>query len=268
MAQVSLNFLIHETEAEYRKKAKTYLTSHALADFHRCPLLYWQKVQGLITDEERPAYVLGRAAHMLILEGRNRFDMEYIVGDGPVNARTGKPYGTSTQAYAEWVSSQGKPIITTEQFALIMNLATGIRSHAIAAELLSNGVPEGIIRTEYCGRLCQARLDFFNPERGIIDLKSVDDIDWFEADARRYGYAYQLAFYRSLLAQVLGRKAPCFFVAMEKRPPFRVGVWQVTEAVLDQCQRENEAAMARLSECEARNLWPTGYEEIRAFDYV
>jgi len=266
MARAKLDFLVRETEAEYREKAKTHLTSHALAEFRRCPLLYWYKVQGLIADEERPAYVLGRAAHVLILEGRECFDAEYVVGDGPVNARTGKPYGTSTQAYAEWASSQGKPVITTEQFALIVNLATGVRSHAIASALLSDGVPEGVIRTEYCGRPCQARLDFFNPERGIIDLKSADDIDWFEADARRYGYAYQLAFYRSLLAQVLGRKAPCFFVAVEKRPPFRAGVWRVTEAVLDQCQRENEAAIARLGECERKGAWPTLYEEGLIFD--
>jgi hypothetical protein len=146
MARANLDFLIRETEAEYRQKAKTHLTSHALADFRRCPLLYWHEVQGLIPDEERPAYVLGRAAHVLILEGRERFDAEYAVG-GPINARTGKPYGTNTQAYADWAAAQGKPVITEEQFALIVNLATGVRSHAIAAELLSDGVPDQIVRT-------------------------------------------------------------------------------------------------------------------------
>ncbi len=39
-------------------------------------------------------------------------------GGGPINARTGKPYGASTQAYADWAATQGKPVLTDEQSAL------------------------------------------------------------------------------------------------------------------------------------------------------
>lgn len=267
MARASLDFLIREGEAQYRAKAKTHLTSHALADFRRCPLLYWKKQQGLVPDEDRPAYLLGRAAHVLILEGRERFDAEYAVG-GPINARTGKPFGANTQAYADWAAAQGKPVITDEQFALIVNLATGVRSHGIAAELLSDGVPEGVVRTEYCGRSCQARLDFFNPERGVIDLKTCDDLTWFEADARRFGYAHQFAFYHALVARGTGEDAAVHVIAVEKKPPYRCGVWRMSEQTLAVARRENEAAIARLGECESRNPWPTGYEEVRAFDYA
>jgi len=263
----TLDFLVRESDAEYREKAKEFLTSHQLADFRKCPLLYWHKVQGLVTDEDRPAYLLGRAAHVLILEGRERFDAEYTVG-GPINARTGKPYGTNTQAWSDWAAAQGKPVITDEQSALVVNLTTGVRSHVIAAELLSDGVPEGVVRTEYCGRPCQARLDFFNPERGVIDLKTCDDLTWFEADARRFGYAHQFAFYHALVMRTTGEDAPIHVVAVEKKPPYRCGVWQMSEQTLAVARRENEAAIARLGECESRNLWPTGYEEVRAFDYV
>jgi hypothetical protein len=263
----TLDFLVRESDAEYREKAKASLTSHQLADFRKCPLLYWHKKQGLVPDEDRPAYLLGRAAHVLILEGRDRFDTEYAVGS-PINLRTGKPYGTNTQAYADWAAAQGKPVITEEQFALIVNLATGVRSHAIAAELLSDGIAEGVVRAEYCGRPCQARLDFFNPERGVIDLKTCDDLTWFEADARRFGYAHQFAFYHALVVRVTGREAPVHVIAVEKKPPFRCGVWRMSAQTLAVARRENEAAIARLGECESRNLWPTGYEEVRAFDYV
>ena len=263
----TLDFLVRESDAEYREKAKEFLTSHQLADFRKCPLLYWHKVQGLVPDEDRPAYLLGRAAHVLILEGRERFDAEYAVG-GPINARTGKPYGANTQAYADWAAAQGKPVITDEQFALVVNLATGVRSHTIAAELLSDGVPEAVVRTEYCGRPCQARLDFFNPERGIIDLKTCDDLTWFEADARRFNYTHQFAFYHALVVRVTGQESPVHVIAVEKKPPYRCGVWQMSEQTLAVARRENEAAIARLGECESRNLWATGYEERRVFDYV
>jgi rhodanese-related sulfurtransferase len=194
----TLDFLVRESATEYREKAGQFLTSHQLADFRRCPLVYWHKKQGLVPNEDRPAYLVGRAAHVLILEGRERFDAEYAVG-GPINARTGKPFGANTQTYADWAAAQGKPVITEEQFSLVVNLTTGVRSHAIAAELLSDGVPEGVVRTEYCDRPCQARFDFFNPEREVIDLKTCDDLTWFEADARRFGYAHQFAFYHALV---------------------------------------------------------------------
>jgi hypothetical protein len=37
-----------------------------------------------------------------------------------------------------------------------------------------------------------------------VDLKTCDDLTWFEADSRRYGYAHQLAFYRAVLKKALG----------------------------------------------------------------
>jgi len=272
--QSILDSLVRETDAEYREKAKTYLSSHALTDFRKCPLLYWQKQQGLIQDEDRPAYFLGRAAHVLILEGRERFDQEYIIG-APINPRTGKPYGANTQAYADWAAEQGKPVLNDEQFALITNLAAGVRSHHIAFDLLSNGIAEGVVRMEYCGKSCQARLDWFNPERGIVDLKTCDDLTWFEADARRYGYAHQMAFYRAVLTQAisgniarLNTTIPVHIIAVEKKAPFRCGVWAVSDQTLAVAQRENEAAIERLKACETSDSWPTGYEEVRTFDYV
>jgi len=65
-----------------------------------------------------------------------------------------------------------------------------------------------------------------------------------------------------------GEDAPVHVIAVEKKPPYRCGVWRMSAQTLAVARRENEAAIARLGECESRNLWPTGYEEVRAFDYV
>jgi len=260
-------FLIRETDAEYHEKSKTYLTSHALADFRKCPLLFWKRKQGLIPDEDRPAYLLGRAAHVLILEGVEKFEAEYAVG-GPINPSTGKPYGPQTKAYAEWAAAQGKAVLTDEQYGLIASMAASVAAHPVAAEILADGIPEGVVRVEYCGLPCQARLDFFNPERGIVDLKTCDDLTWFEADARRFGYANQFSFYQALVAHVTGELFPVHAVAVEKKEPYRCGVWLMDDQVLAHAGRENEAAIKRLKTCELSGAWPTGYEERRVFDYV
>ena len=56
-------FLIREPADVYHAKSRQFLSSHKLADFRRCPLLYRRKQLGLIDDVDRPAYLVGRAAH-------------------------------------------------------------------------------------------------------------------------------------------------------------------------------------------------------------
>jgi len=260
-----LRFLIREPADVYHAKAADYLSSHQLADFRKSPLLHHRKRCGLIPDEDRPAYLLGRAGHTLILEGRGRFNAEYAVG-GPINPKTGNVYGANTKAFAEWSDAQGKPVLTPEQFDLLLRMHLGVARSELARPLLVEGTAEGVVRAKYCDRDCQIRIDWLNPARGIVDLKTCDDLTWFEADARRYGYVYQMAFYRAVLAQVVGHHVPVHFVAVEKKEPFRCGVWQVSKEVLGIAQRENEAAIERLKRCEAANDWPTGYEDLRVFD--
>lgn len=248
----------------YHAMSQNRLTSHSLADFRRCPLLYHKKKLGLIKEEESTAYLIGRALHTLVLEGRNTFDSTFVVG-GPVNPKTGELYGVNTKAYTEWVAAQGKPVLSPSQFNLIWQMAQSVHSHSIAHELLSNGVAEGVVRSNYRGVPCQARIDYFNPQGGIIDLKSCDDLTWFEADARRFGYANQLAFYRALVSRALNLNPAAYLVAVEKKEPYRCGVWRLADALLTQAQEENEAAIDRLQLCTATDVWPTDFEECRIF---
>ncbi len=263
----SVQDLIREPADVYHAKAGEYLSSHMLAEFRRNPLLFHKKELGLIEDQDRPAYVLGRAAHVLILEGREAYEQAYAFG-GPINPRTGQPFGSRTKAFREWAEAQGKPVLDDDQAALVENLNTSVQAHEHASNLLADGIAEGVIRAEYCGLPCQARLDWLNPERGIVDLKTCDNLDWLQMDARSYGYVYQLAFYRSLAATLTGERLPVYMIAVEKREPLRTGVWRMSEEVLGLAQKENEEAIARLIACREKDEWLTGYEDIRTYDLI
>jgi RNA polymerase sigma-70 factor (ECF subfamily) len=260
------DILLRESPEVYHAKAGEYLSSHLLADFRRCPQLYFRKRCGLVPHEDRPAYLLGRAAHVLVLEGKEAFQAAFAVG-GPINPKTGQPFGPTTKAFAEWAKTRQKEVLTVEQYALVEQMADSVGRHKIAGDLLSDGVAEGVLRNAYCDLPCQIRIDWFAPEKAVCDLKTVDSMDYFEADARRYGYCHQLAFYIAVLRERIGVEMPAFFVAVEKREPFRTGVWRVDEEVVRAAIRENEAAIGRLRKCEASGEWPTGYEEQRVFDY-
>jgi hypothetical protein len=263
-------FITHESAETYRAKAGEYLTSHRLADFRKSPLLYHWKRQGLAKDEDRPAYQIGRAGHVLILEGRERFEQEYEIG-GPINPRTGLPFGAGTKAFTEWAEAQGKPVLTAEQAQLVEHMHAGVMAHDLARRMLADGVAEGVVRCIYRGVASQIRIDWYSSQFGIVDLKTADDLTWFESDARRFGYAHQLAFYRAVFATAATKSpldVPVHLIAVEKKEPFRCGVWRLGEDVLAIAQKDNEQAIDRLKQCMQTAAWPTGYEQVRAFDWL
>ncbi|MCC7409515.1 MAG: PD-(D/E)XK nuclease-like domain-containing protein [Phycisphaeraceae bacterium] len=263
---IDLDILQTEPAADYHAQADRYLSSHQLADFIKCPLLHHKKTVGLIEDDDSSSYLIGRAAHVRVLEGRETYEAAFALG-GPINPQTRRPYGSNTQAFRAWADVQGKPVLSHEQVDLVEQMAAGVAMNDQAVDLLLYGQSEGVVRAEYGGTPCQIRVDWLHPHRGIVDLKTCGDLTWFEADARRFGYHRQMAFYRAVLAEALGGlMVPVHLIAVEKKEPFRCGVWRVGDETLALAQQENEAAIRRLLACRERDEWPTGYETIRLLE--
>lgn len=259
---IDLDVFTTEPAEEYHGRAGEYLSSHQLLDFMACPWLYRKKQLGLIADQDTPAMLLGRAAHARVLEGRDAYENQFALG-GPINPRTQKPFGSTTKAFAKWAEVQGKPVLSHDNVELIEQLASGVAMNDEAVDLILYGRAEGVIRTTYCDTPCQARVDWIHPHRGIVDLKTIADLTWFENETTRRRYHNQLAFYRSVLAAVIGEYVPVYLIAVEKIEPYRCGVWRISDDTLAIAQRENESAIQRMLTCRQLDEWPTGYEEIR-----
>jgi hypothetical protein len=263
---IALDIFINEPDEVYHAKGAHYLSSHQLMDFIKCPFLHHQKKLGLVVEKETEAYRVGKAAHVRILEGRDTFQERYCM-DWPCNA-DGEPMDGRTKAVKEWKAKQVKYPIQPKDSAMIEQMAMGVGMSDAAVERIAYGLAEGVVRVDYCGLPCQIRIDWFNPLYGIVDLKTCDDLTYFEADARRYRYLTQLAFYQAVLKEAAGVLVPVFLIAVEKKTPFRCGVWRVSDDSLAAARRDNEAAIERLISCRTENVWPTGYEEIRLLDVI
>ena len=276
-------FIVDIPADEYHQAAKDghYLSSHLLSDFRACPLLYHKKMTGSIEPTDTAAYQTGRALHTLILEGRARFDEEYLISSGPVNPKTGEPFGKTTKVYREWLAAQKRPTIDSEEFGWMSKLQSSVWLHPVANALLEHGRAEGTVRIALRGEPCQIRMDWFNPDFNgkpvIVDLKTCDNLSFFERDARKYGYPEQLAFYRQVFMEANGGMNAAahddpppevYIIAIEKREPYRCGVWKLTDELLDQATATNNTAMSVLKECRCRNEWPTGYEDERVMDVI
>ena len=259
---------------EYHQAARDgkFLSSHLLGDFRKSPKLYYKKLSGEIEPTESAALAVGRAVHVLVLEGRAKFDEEFLVTDGPVNPKTGEPFGKLTKAYREWASAQTKDVVGGSDFAFMSKLRESVWAHPVARELLDDGIAEQTVRTQYCGEPCQIRMDWFRADyegRPVIcDLKTAADLTYFEGDARRFGYPQQMAFYREILRAASGGEieADCYLIGIEKNEPMRCGVWKLTDGLLQAGAVENKRAIAELRECRRANNWPTRTEEMMLLD--
>ena len=274
-------YLLDIPEEEYHAATKRneFTTSHRLNLFRKCPALYKKTIDGEIVEGETEAFMLGRATHKFILEGKDEFFKEFDVCDGPINEKTGKPYGKDTEKYAEWAATLTKPTVTTEDFALIEKEREAVHAHPVAKDLLASGIAEGTIRTTWDDEPVQCRLDWFDPERNlIVDLKTCNDIDRFRFDIRDFGYIEQLAFYNFCVSLArgdtigIGRRPECYLIAVEKKEPYRVAVVHIVQlTILDaisnhmggESWRDDANAMIReLKKCRETGIWPTRYEDV------
>jgi hypothetical protein len=171
-----------------------------------------------------------------------------------------------TKKFAEWKAKQGKPVLTLNQMDLVEQMSRGVAINDHAVDLIAYGVAEGVVRADYCGVPCQIRIDWLNAYHGIVDFKTCDDLTWFETDSRRYRYHNQMAFYQAVFNQKIGELVPVHIIAVEKKEPHRCGLWRVSDDCLAVARHDNEMAIDQLKSCLNKDIWPTGYEEVRLLD--
>lgn len=260
---------VHIPEAEYHAAARRgeVVSSTMLREFRQCPAHYRDIVAGRADMPDSDAFRFGRAAHKLILEGDAAFLAAFSVG-GPLNRRTGRSYGSGTKAFDEWLGENGldrRRVVTDSEKSRLARMRDAARAHPEIARLFGCGWPERSVRSEMAGVACQARLDWLRPDGMAADLKTVEDIDSFEQDARRFGYLHQFAFYRETCRAAGAGDIDMVAVVVEKKPPHRAGVWHFAADTLEPYAAQNRQALESLARCRRDNRWPTGYEKTREF---
>lgn len=257
----TLDFLVQEPLETYNAKEKDFLTSDQLNDFRSDAFLFHKRRQGVLPEEKSYDQVFDRAALIRILEDRQQYDSQYISG-GPVNPKNGERYSNYSTEYRDWAASQKKIVLTDEQAQMIEQIDFSVRAHPHANNLLSDGVAQGVVRTEYRGLSCQTRIDWLSSQHGIVSVVLRSNFIWPESHLRN-GVVHRLAFQRGLISEYAAGDIPVHIIAVEKSAPYRCGVWNVSPRLLRQSQKEITAAIERLKLCLQNDHWPSGYEEIQ-----
>jgi hypothetical protein len=233
------------------------------ADYHAIAAVRWSHLKHMdrsplhylhATTQERPdtpALRFGRAVHVLTLEPE-QWGARYVVWDG--GARRGKA----------WESFEGdnadREILTADEAERVRAIAGAVRRHPVAGPMLAVGATEGVIQwaDEETGVACKGRFDHVHGR--LVDLKTAADVDprrWM-ANAYRYGYHAQLAFYADGLraSGVDLRDADPAIICVESVPPHDVLVYTLDPIIIDQGRQMYRRLLARVKECTERGEWP------------
>lgn len=265
--------LIVEPAEKYNALRSTYLTSHGLMDYLKCPKTHHLKTTGAIPFKTSKAYEIGTAAHVLILEGVEAFGERYYIinpDHQPINDKTKKPYGPATKAYTDWLDSvaDGRITLSPTDGQLVVDMADAVKAHDAARSLLEQGQPEGVLRATlqqssgYAVK-AQVRIDWFNPDVGLIDLKTISDLDEFIEQFEQYQYDLQFAFYQMVTEEATGQVFPVHAIVVEKKQPYRVGVFEIHQNQIEAKRKEIAEYLDSYAESAAADHWPTRYEGIQ-----
>lgn len=246
-------------EAHYHRRILGVVSKSAITEFARTPMHYKAWVDGLVKDEETDALAFGRAFHCALLEPE-KFSRSYAVAPYFGDRRFKGPKAER----AAWVAKhQGCAILEADDGAAIEGMVGAIRKHPLASRMIGEGEAElTAIWTDPETKLrCKARADFYSKKlRMILDAKSCEDAspEGFRRSAFKYRYHWQHAIYRGGFA-ALGEKVEHFvLLAVEKKPPFAIGVYELDDRGVLIAHDRVRALVDFMGHCVRSNVWP-GY---------
>jgi len=204
------------------------------------------------------AMIIGSATHTVILEPWE-FDKEFCIADIDGRTREGRNLLADLKA-------RGISPVTTEQMEMIKAMDLSVRNHKSAFRLLQTGYAEESIFwiDKETGIQCKARTDFRRDDGIIPDLKTCLDAspEAFQRTLLDRNYHVQAAMYldglneNNIVAEVF------VFIAVEKEPPFAVGVYVLDNDFVEIGRQQYKKALQILAQCIKDKKYPAYSEDI------
>lgn len=198
--------------------------------------------------ETTASMTLGSCLHAAILEGQEAFlDRFYVMDKADGRTKEGK----AAKAQAE-LDSEGKTIITMDDFDKMVGMAESVASHPSASQFLSSGECEMAFTwtDQATGIDCKGKADWIS--KGIlIDLKTTQDSGYsvFSKTITNMGYFRQLAMYRDGLRANLHPVERCIIIAVSSQFPYETECYELDEELLEYGQGEYKRLLKEYQAC-------------------
>ena len=210
--------------------------------------------------EHKTAFDVGTATHTLVFEPH----LADTVWCGP-ETRRGKAW-TEEKAAAD---AAGALLLTDSDYRLAKGMAEAVRANPDAAELLTSQMTceaSVFARDHIYGVDLRTRPDGWRKDIAtLIDLKTTVDAspEGFAKQAANFGYHIQDQFYRRVMT-LAGHEIDRFvFIAVGKKAPHKVGVYELDWRTLDEGNAAVKYALEQYARAQETGVWDYGFGELQ-----
>lgn len=255
--------LVEQTNEQYHS-GPGISKSHLDVISSASPRHYWHKYLNPDREPEEPtpAKVLGSAIHSIILEP-DLFSQAYVPNPGiERKSNVGK-----AEYEAFLAQNKGKIILTDDQYQRCLQVRDAVHRHPVASGLLRGGKAEQSFYAvdPETGELIKCRFDYLHDGGGMaVDVKSAEDASpaGFGKSVYNYRYDLQPPWYFDVLEINYGEVPKDWvFLAVEKDPPFAIGIYYPTPEQIEAGRRVARRDFLRIVQAKREGLWPDyGYE--------
>jgi len=224
-------------------------------------------------EEDKEAYVLGRATHHAIYEPE-LFRGSYVVWDG------GRRAGPDWNGFVARAEAAAKTILTESQHEEALAIGRAVREGGMSKPWVSDGKSEvtvlttltvdvpftdpvtGEITIRTVAVKVKCRLDFLANAGSLVDTKTCRDAsrEAFGKAVINYDYLGQAAFYTDLFRAATTKLLPYRIVAAEKKAPWVVQVYRVTPRQIGIGRDRYRELLVKLVLARDSNKW-SGYAD-------
>lgn len=223
-------------------------------------------------EEDKEAFVLGRAAHHLLL-GEDDFSTLFIVR--PDEAPDGRAWNGNNNTCKAWLAAQekaGRTVLTPGQIEAIRGMARSLAKHPLIESGILNGQIEKSLvwKDRETGIWLKARPDAIPNDSGdVCDLKTTAS-NGFDIDnsASKLRYDMQAALTKWGLKQVCGIELSSFsFAFVLKKRPHCCDILTLHGADVEQAERDLRTALRVFARCIETGDWfgPSGTQSDARF---
>lgn len=211
------------------------------------------KMKNELKSEPSPSLILGSLVHKLVLEP-NDFKNEFLIE--PVCDKRTKE---GKALYTELLANLGdKTLVSQEQFNTAQAIANAVLKTPQAKFFLKDGLAEQVYFGEINGVEVKAKPDFYNEKLGVIvDLKTTSDASagGFSKSSANFNYHIQTAFYSEILRQNGKAVNNFLFIAVETKPPYFVGFYELDDEALNLAQSRILELLSLYRFCRDNDKW-------------
>lgn len=243
--------------------------------FNDCPMAYWVESPlnpQRLEQEDKEAFILGRAAHHLCL-GERDFGRLFVARPEKLNGTAWNSNRTDCKEWLQHCRDQGLTVLTPGQVETIRGMAgllpwqkdledSGLANSAVVrAGALSGLVEHTIIaQDKETGVWLKSRPDAIPLDSAqFADLKTSQAVHYhsLQRTLDDYRYDVQAVLASICLEQAAGLKFDSFaFIFAMKRPPHAVEVVELKDVDLEEAQADLRASIRTFARCLETGRWP------------